>query len=127
MGPKRWAEWLAFMDARGLEWGKPLSDSPPDAPVMSPREKLLRLALAMPEAAIPTICRSIAWICPGIDDPKMPAMVRQRAELLEELDSIIHDPVLRKQFVEVVERLKAEHVPSPPRDNVVSLFSETVG
>jgi hypothetical protein len=28
MGPKRWAEWLAFMEARGLEWGKPLSDIP---------------------------------------------------------------------------------------------------
>jgi hypothetical protein len=26
---------------------------------------------------------SIGWICPGTDDPKMPAMVRQRAELLE--------------------------------------------
>jgi hypothetical protein len=31
MGPKRWAEWPAFMHARGLEWGKPLSD-PPNAP-----------------------------------------------------------------------------------------------
>lgn len=28
MGPKRWAEWVAFMNARGLEWGKPLSALP---------------------------------------------------------------------------------------------------
>jgi hypothetical protein len=32
MGPARWAEWLAFMQARGLEWGKPLSLEPPNAP-----------------------------------------------------------------------------------------------
>lgn len=31
MGPARWAEWLAFMEARGLEWGKALSE-PPNAP-----------------------------------------------------------------------------------------------
>jgi hypothetical protein len=91
---------------------------------MSPREKLVRLAMAMPEAAIPTICRSIGWICPGIDDPTKPAMVRQRAELLEELDSIIHDKALREQFAAGLERLKAEHVPAPRRDNVVALFGE---
>jgi hypothetical protein len=28
MGPARWAEWLAFMQSRGLEWGKPLSELP---------------------------------------------------------------------------------------------------
>jgi hypothetical protein len=89
---------------------------------MSPREKLLRLAMAMPEAAIPTICRSIGWICPGIDDPAKPAMVRQRAELLEAMDSIIHDKALREQFAAEVERLKAEYVPGPERENVVHLF-----
>ena len=91
---------------------------------MTPREKLLRLALAMPEAAIPTICRSIGWICPGIDDPKMPAMVRQRAELLEAMDGIIHDKALREQFAAGVEQLKAEYVPGPRRDNVVLLFGD---
>jgi hypothetical protein len=89
---------------------------------MTPREKLLRLALAMPEAAIPTICRSIGWICPGIDDPTKPAMICQRAELIEAMDSIIHDKALREQFAAEVERLKAEYVPGPKRDNVVSLF-----
>lgn len=29
MGRVRWAEWLAFMQSRGLEWGKPLSDEAP--------------------------------------------------------------------------------------------------
>jgi hypothetical protein len=28
LGPARWAEWLAFMQSRGLEWGKPLSEAP---------------------------------------------------------------------------------------------------
>jgi hypothetical protein len=32
MGPARWTEWLAFMEARGLEWGKPLSSEAPNAP-----------------------------------------------------------------------------------------------
>jgi hypothetical protein len=92
---------------------------------MTPREKLLRLALAMPEAAIPTICRSIGWICPGIDDPTKPAMVLARAELVEALDGIVHDPVLREQFRAGIERLKAEHVPAPNRrDNVVELFGD---
>jgi hypothetical protein len=27
MGAKRWAEWLAFMASRGLEWGKPLTQA----------------------------------------------------------------------------------------------------
>jgi hypothetical protein len=89
---------------------------------MTPREKLLRLVLAMPEAAIPTICRSIGWICPGIDDPTKPMMVRPRAELLEALGGIIHDRALREQFSAEVDKLKAEHVPSPRRDNVVELF-----
>jgi hypothetical protein len=35
MGPARWAEWLAFMQARGLEWGKPLSAEAPNAPAKS--------------------------------------------------------------------------------------------
>jgi hypothetical protein len=34
MGRVRWAEWLAFMQSRGLEWGKPLSDEAPNAPAL---------------------------------------------------------------------------------------------
>ena len=30
MGRVRWTEWLAFMQSRGLEWGKPLSDESPN-------------------------------------------------------------------------------------------------
>jgi hypothetical protein len=67
----------------------------------------------MPEAAVPTICRSIAWMCPGIDDPTKPAMVRAKAELLEALGGIIHDKALREQFAAEIDRLKAEHIPAP--------------
>jgi hypothetical protein len=88
---------------------------------MSPREKLLRLALAMPEAASPTICRSIGWICPGIDDPTKPAMICDAAGLLDDLRGI-QDKALRDQWTAEVKRLTAEHVPSPKRDNVVELF-----
>jgi hypothetical protein len=93
---------------------------------MSPREKLLRLALAMPEGACPPICRVIAWICPGIDDPTKPAMIRDAAGLLDDLLGI-QDKALRDQWTAEVKRLTAEHVPSPRRDNVVPLFGEVVG
>jgi hypothetical protein len=94
---------------------------------MTPREKLLRLALVMPDAGVQTICNSITWICPGIDDPTRPVMVRDRAELLEALGSIIHDKALREQFAAEIGRLKANYVPSPTHDNVVSLFGEVAG
>jgi hypothetical protein len=90
---------------------------------MTPREKLLRLALAMPDAVVPTINRAISWICPGIDDPTKPAMIRDAAELLDDLMGI-HDKALRDQWTAEVKRLTAEHVPSPRRDNVVALFGE---
>jgi hypothetical protein len=90
---------------------------------MSPREKLLRLALAMPEAGVPAICRVIAWICPGIDDPAKPAMVRDAAGLLDDLMGI-QDKALLDQWTAEVKLLTAEHVPSPRRDNVVALFGE---
>jgi hypothetical protein len=93
---------------------------------MSPREKLLRLALAMPEAAIPTICRSIGWICPGIDDPAKPAMVRDAAGLLDDLMGI-QDKALLDQWTAEVKGLTAEYVPAPRRDNVVELFGEVAG
>jgi hypothetical protein len=90
---------------------------------MTPREKLLRLALAMPDAGVPSICRVIAWICPGIDDPAKPAMVRDAAGLLDDLMSI-QDKALLDQWTAEVKRLTAEHVPGPRHDNVVALFGE---
>jgi hypothetical protein len=36
MGPARWAEWLAFMQARGLEWGRPLSETTAPALPLQP-------------------------------------------------------------------------------------------
>jgi hypothetical protein len=87
------------------------------------RERLLRLALAMPEAGVPSICRIIAWICPGIDNPAKPAMIRDAAGLLDDLMGI-QDKSLRDQWTAEVKRLTAEHVPGPKRDNVVSLFGE---
>jgi hypothetical protein len=91
------------------------------------REKLLRLALAMPEEGVPTICRMIAWICPGIDDPAKPAMIRDAAGLLDDLMRI-EDKALRDRWVAEIDRLRNEPPPAiVQRDNVVSLFREIAG
>lgn len=88
------------------------------------REKLLRLALDMPEEAVSVTARSIVWICPGLADATRPIFQKSKLELLEALGTIIHDPVLREQFSAEVESLKAGYVPSEPSaDNVVSLFA----
>jgi hypothetical protein len=90
---------------------------------MTPREKLLRLALAMPEAGVPAICRVIAWICPGIDNPAKPAMIRDAAGLLDELVGI-QDKALRDRWVAEIDRLKNEHIIIARRTNVVALFGD---
>jgi hypothetical protein len=88
------------------------------------RERLLRLALEMPEQAVATIARSILWTCPGMEDATKPMLVRAKVELLEGLGSIAHDPKLRALFKEEIERLKA--APRPVRakrdSNIVPLF-----
>jgi hypothetical protein len=88
------------------------------------REKLLRLALAMPEEAVATIGKSITWICPGLTDAKMPVFVREKVELLADLRRVASDPELRGLLSQEIDRMKAGHVPPEPFvGNVVALFS----
>jgi hypothetical protein len=87
------------------------------------REKLLRLALAMPEPGVETITKSILWICPGLANPNLPAFVRKKVELLEELRAVATGPALLSQVTRELALLKQQPVePRPPRDNVVPLF-----
>ena len=87
------------------------------------REKLLRLVLAMPEAGVETIAKSILWICPGLANSQLPSFVRKKVELLEELRAVATDPALLSQVTRELALLKQQPVePRPPRDNVVSLF-----
>jgi len=78
-------------------------------------------------AQVPTICRMIAWICPGIDDPAKPAMIRDAAGLLDDLMRN-EDKALRDRWVAEIDRLRNEPRPAiVQRDNVVSLFREIAG
>jgi hypothetical protein len=43
------------------------------------RERLLRIVLAMPEAGVTVIAKSIGWICPGLEQAGRP-MMRQDAQ-----------------------------------------------
>jgi hypothetical protein len=87
------------------------------------REKLLRLALDMPEEPVGVTARSIVWICPGLANESRPIFQKSKAELLEALGTIIHDPVLRERFSAELDKLKTEHVPAEPiGGNVVALF-----
>jgi hypothetical protein len=91
------------------------------------REKLLRLALEMPEQGVASITNSILWICPGLADKAKPMLVQNKVGLLKALGTIIHDPVLLERFQSELELLKAGHVPKAPKhDNVVALFAGRV-
>jgi hypothetical protein len=92
------------------------------------RERLLRLALAMPEEAVVPVAKYIVWICPGLANAKLPAFVLEKVELLEDLRRVASDPKLLVQVSKEIDRLKREPSrPRPRRENIVRLFGETEG
>jgi hypothetical protein len=87
------------------------------------REKLLRLALAMPEEGLDVIAQTITWICPGLMDAALPAMMQDKAEVLDDLGRIARDLALREQAERVLRKMQRYPVPQvTPHDNVVRLF-----
>jgi hypothetical protein len=92
------------------------------------RERLLRLALAMPEEGVATIVKSIVWICPGLANANRPALVQEKVELLESLRRVASDPELLGQLSRELEQLKQTPIePHPCRENVVRLFEGSEG
>jgi hypothetical protein len=90
------------------------------------RERLVRLALAMPEEAVEVIAKTSVWICPGLENATGPAFVKDKAELMLSLALMAQDPELQRLTLREVRRLAAMPVPEIPSkpDNVVALFSE---
>jgi hypothetical protein len=81
----------------------------------------------MPEAGVGAVARSIVWLCPGLADETRPIFLQSKAELLDAVGSIIHDPELRERFQVELEKLKSGYVPRRPKhDNVVPLFAGRV-
>lgn len=83
------------------------------------RADLFRLVADMPIEAVPTMCRVILWICPGMVEKGQPICGQHQIAILEGLDAIHNDPALKAELKRLI---AAERQPPKPRDNVVSLF-----
>ena len=93
MGPARWAEWVAFMQSRGLEWGKPLSE-PPNAPAKPPSQDWNVYEFPSGDSRAPALSRN------GQIRRRMVAMYREADCLQRLMSELIQDAkVASRSFI----------------------------